>query len=118
MAIAASLHWHRLDRVALATALAFFFGYLITFWGARKKKIPAKDAAELALTVDTISITSMEIIDNFIEFLIPKALTVTLASFRFWWGLALSLSIAFIVTVPVNRFVLARGGSDHDMHHH
>lgn len=118
MAIAASLHWHRFDRVAMATALAFLFGYGLTFWGARKKEIPAKDATKLALTVDTISITSMELIDNTIEFLIPKALTVTLVSFRFWWGLALSLSIAFIVTVPVNRFVLARGGSNHDMHHH
>jgi hypothetical protein len=118
MSIAASLHWHRLDRVAIATALAFLFGYGLTFWGARKKGIPVKDATKLALTVDTISITSMELIDNTIEFLIPKALTVTLASFRFWWGLALSLTIAFIVTVPVNRFVLARGGGHHEMHHH
>lgn len=118
MAIAASLHWHRLERVAIATALAFLFGYGLTFWGARRKNIPAKDATKLALTVDTISITSMEIVDNFIEFLIPKALTVTLASFRFWWGLALSLAIAFIVTVPVNRLVLARTGEHHEMHHH
>ncbi len=108
MAIGASLHWHRLERVALATILAFFFGYLLTFHGVRKQTASAKEATKITLTTDTVSITSMEIVDNFVEFLIPRALSVTLSSARFWWSLALSLVIAFIVTVPVNRWIISR----------
>jgi len=113
MAIASSLHWHRLERVILATILAFFFGYLLTFRGIRKQVGSNAEAVKATLATDTVSITSMEISDNFVEFLIPKALTVTLATPRFWWSLALSLTIAFFITVPVNRWMISRGGSGH-----
>ena len=117
MAIASSLHWHRLERVVLATVLAFFFGYLLTFRGARKANMSPRDAFRLAMAVDTVSILSMEVIDNAIEFLIPGALSVTIAAPRFWWSLALALTIAFIVTVPVNRLMMAKG-IGHSGHHH
>lgn len=68
-----------------------------------------KDALKLALAVDTISIISMEIIDNVSEWLIPGAINARLHDFLFWWSLALSLAIAFVLTVPVNRFVMSRG---------
>lgn len=117
MIIASSLHWHRIGRVALAIVLAFLFGYSLTYLGAKRKGMDFKEASRLALSVDTISIASMEIIDSTIEWIIPKALTVTVFTFRFWWGLALSLGVAFVVTVPVNRFVMSRGighsGNDH-----
>jgi len=109
MVIASSLHWHRLERVILATILAFFFGYLLTFRGVRRRSKNLQEATKIVLATDTISITSMEIVDNFIEYLIPKALTVTALTFRFWWGLALSLAVAFVVTVPVNRLMISRG---------
>jgi len=115
MAIAASLHWHRLERVILATILAFFFGYLLTFRGIRRQTASFKEASKITLATDTVSITSMEVVDNFVEFLIPRALSVGIASARFWWGLALSLGVAFVVTVPVNRWMLSR---DHLAHRH
>jgi hypothetical protein len=100
-------------QTALAVILAFFFGYLLTFWGARKKGMDLKAAFRLALAVDTISITSMEIVDNTLEWLIPGAINARLHQFLFWWSLALSLLVAFILTVPVNRFVMARGSHTH-----
>jgi hypothetical protein len=100
-------------QTALAVILAFFFGYLLTFWGARKKGMDSKTAFKLALVVDTISITSMEIVDNTLEWLIPGAINARLHQFLFWWSLALSLLVAFILTVPVNRFVMARGSHTH-----
>jgi hypothetical protein len=109
MIIASTLLWHRLGRVTIATILAFFFGYLLTYLGARKRKMGLKEASKLALATDTVSITSMEIVDNTIEWFIPKALTVTVLTARFWWGQALSLGVAFLVTVPVNRFMISRG---------
>jgi hypothetical protein len=103
-------------QTALAIILAFAFGYLLTFKGARRKGIQPKEAFKLALAVDTISITSMEIIDNTLEWLIPGAINARLHDFLFWWSLAFSLAVAFVLTVPVNRFVMSRSGSQ--AHHH
>lgn len=106
-------NWHNTAQTALAVALAFLFGYSLTFWGARRDKMPPKDAIKLALAVDTISIISMEIIDNLSEWLIPGAINAKLHNILFWWSLALSLAIAFVLTVPVNRFVMSRGIGHH-----
>lgn len=108
MLIASSLGWHRAGRLSLAIVLAFFFGYLLTYRGVRKQTKTAREAIKITVGTDTVSIASMEIVDNTIEFLIPNALLVTATSARFWWGLALSLSIAFIITVPVNRLMSSR----------
>lgn len=104
-------------QTALAVVLAFIIGYGLTFRGAISK-MSAKDAVKLALAVDTISIISMEIIDNVSEWLIPGAINARLHNILFWWSLALSLAIAFVVTVPVNRYVMSRGPAGHDHHHH
>lgn len=108
-------NWSNITQTALAIILAFFFGYLLTFSGAIKKGLATNDAIRLAVAVDTISITSMEVIDNVLEWLIPGAINARLHEFLFWWSLALSLAIAFVLTVPVNRLVIARDGHDH--HH-
>lgn len=99
-------------QTALAVILAFIIGYGLTFRGAMGK-MSAKDAVKLALAVDTVSIISMEIIDNVSEWLIPGAINARLHNILFWWSLALSLAIAFVITVPVNRFVMSRGIGHH-----
>jgi hypothetical protein len=107
--IGAALVWPNVGQTALAVALAFGFGYGLTFRGAKKGGQTAKQAVKTALAVDTISIISMEIIDNLIEYLVPGAMNAVVASAIFWWSLALSLAIAFLLTVPVNRFMMSRG---------
>jgi hypothetical protein len=114
MLIASVFGWHRLARVLLAVILSFFFGYLLTYRGVAKQTKTVQEAVKITAATDTISITSMEIVDNTIEFLIPKALVVTATQFRFWWGLVLSLSIAFIITVPVNRYMMSK--NPHSQH--
>lgn len=108
MLIASSLGWHRLGRLSLAIVLAFLFGYGLTYRGVRKQVATAQEAIKITVATDTVSIISMEAIDNLIEFIIPNALMVTATSFRFWWGLAAALAIAFVVTVPVNRFMMGK----------
>lgn len=115
LGMAIGQNWHNAVQTALAVGLAFLFGYGLTFWGARKS-MTAKEAIKLALAVDTISIISMEVIDNVIEWLIPGAMNSKLGDFLFWWSLALALAIAFILTVPVNRFAMSRG-IGHTHHH-
>lgn len=113
MLIAASLGWHRPGRLSLAIVLAFVIGYSLTYRGVRKQAGSPKAAIKITAATDTVSIATMELVDNAIEWLIPNALLVTPASFRFWWGLALALAVAFIVTVPVNRYMIGR----HPHHH-
>ena len=115
-AIGAGLHWPNAAQTALAVALAFIIGYGLTYRGARQLGETAKQASRTALQTDTISIISMEIIDNTLEYLIPGAMDAPVISWLFWWSMALSLAIAFLVTVPVNRYVMSRSGHMHHMH--
>ncbi len=116
MLIASFFGWHRIDRLPLAVALAFIFGYTLTYRGVRRHAKSTTEAIKITAATDTVSIATMEVVDNTIEFIIPNALVVTATSFRFWWGLALSLSIAFLITVPVNRYMISRNPSVG--HHH
>jgi hypothetical protein len=115
-AIGASLRWPNGWQTVLAVVLAFAFGYGLTFRGAQRAGQTAREARTTALRTDTVSITSMEIIDNTLEWLIPGALNATVSSWLFWWSMALSLGVAFLVTVPVNRYFMSRSGATH--HHH
>ena len=116
-AIGAQAGWPNIWQTVLAIILAFFFGYSLTYWGARRMGQSSRDAIRVALTTDTISIISMEIIDNTLEWLIPGAMNATVNTWLFWWSLALSLAIAFLFTVPVNRFVMVRYGIGHSHLH-
>lgn len=115
MALGELLKWRNLWQTIAAIALAFFFGYLLTYQSARKKGMESRAAVKTAFATDTISITSMETVDNAFIWLVPNAINATLGSFLFWWSLALSLLVAFIITVPVNRLVISRAGHNH--HH-
>ena len=62
----------------------------------------------------------MEIVDNAIVLAVPGAMEAGLASWLFWASLAFSLVIAFVVTVPVNRWMIGRGKGHavvHAYHH-
>ncbi len=111
MLIGAGLGWHRGGRVLAAIALAFAFGYTLTYIGVRRQVKTAAEAVRVTLTTDTVSIVSMELVDTVIELIIPNALVVTATSPRFWWGLGLALAVAFVITVPVNRALMVH--SDH-----
>jgi len=115
MFVASAFGWHRAGRLPLAILLAFAFGYTLTYRGVRKSTATSKEAIKITMATDTVSIATMELVDNTIEFIVPNALLVTASQPRFWWGLALSLGIAFVLTVPVNRFMISR--NPHHAHH-
>jgi uncharacterized protein YacL len=101
-------------QTTLSVILAFFFGYLLTSRSLIKKGATKNEALKGALATDTVSITSMEVIDNTFVWLVPGAIHAGLNDWLFWWSLAVSLLVAFIITVPVNRFMIARGsGHNH-----
>lgn len=115
-AIGAELRWPNFWQTVLAVVLAFGFGYGLTFFGGRRMGLSAREARGAALRTDTVSIISMEIIDNTLEWLIPGAMDARVVSWLFWWSMAVSLAVAFVLTVPVNRWLMVRFGIGH-MHH-
>jgi hypothetical protein len=107
--------------VVLAVALAFFFGYALTLRGVLKTGLGFGAALKVALAADTVSIAVMEVVDNAVVVVVPGAMDAGLSSLLFWGVLALSLAVAFVLTVPVNRWLIARGKGHavvHHAHHH
>jgi len=112
--------WSSGPSIALAIGLAFLFGYSLTIWPVLRSGLPLKAAIGVALAADTVSILTMEIVDNAVVLAVPGAMQAGLTSPLFWGSLALSLAVAFAVTVPVNRALISRGKGHavvHAYHH-
>lgn len=109
MIIGTALGWSDLATIVLAIGLAFVFGYTLTSIPLLRVGLPFRQVAPLALASDTLSITTMEIVDNAIMLLIPGAMAATLSDIGFWVALAAALLIAGAAAFPVNRWLLARG---------
>jgi len=109
MVIGVAFGWSTAATVALSVVLAFLFGYSMTLWPLLAGGMPFGMAAGLALASDTLSITVMEIVDNVVVLLIPGAMDAGLSSLLFWGSLALSLAVAFVAALPVNRWLISRG---------
>lgn len=121
MVIGTWLGLHDVAMIALAVALAFVFGYGLAMLPLVRSGMGTKSAIKLALAADSISIATMEIVDNLILVIIPGALNASLSSMLFWMSLATALVIAFVVTVPVNFLLIKRGKGHalvHEQHHH
>lgn len=63
----------------------------------------------IALATDTLSILTMEIIDNLIMVVIPGAMEAGLQDILFWGSLSFALAIAALIAFPVNRWLITKG---------
>src|SRR5918992_6122361 len=118
--IGTALGWSDFATILLAVALAFLGGYGLTIWPLVASGLALRAALGLALVADTASITVMEIVDNAILLVIPGAMDASLDSLLFWGSLAVALAVAWVVTFPVNRWLIARGRGHavaHQYHH-
>jgi uncharacterized protein DUF4396 len=104
--------------VVLSIALAFVFGYALTMRGVLSSGVGVKDALKIALAADTVSIAVMEIVDNGVILAVPGAMDAGLADVLFWGTLAFSLVVAFVVTTPVNRWMISKGRGHAVVHAH
>jgi Domain of unknown function (DUF4396) len=95
--------------VVLGIVLAYIFGYGLTFVPLLRAGMPLLRAAGITFAAETLSITTMEIVDNVVVLAVPGAMDAGLADFLFWGSLALSLALAFVAAFPVNRLLIARG---------
>ncbi|MEU9836339.1 DUF4396 domain-containing protein [Streptosporangium sp. NPDC048047] len=118
MVIGTAAGLHSGAVVALSVALAFVFGYALTMRGMLRAGLTLRQALKVALAADTVSILVMEIIDNTVMVAVPGAMDAGLTTVLFWASLAFSLALAFVVTVPVNRWMIARGRGHAVAHAH
>jgi hypothetical protein len=109
VAIGTALGFSDLGTIALAVILAFLFGYALTSLPLLRAGLAFSAVVPIALAADTLSIATMEVVDNAILLVIPGAMDAGLGSLLFWGSLAFALAVAFVLTVPVNRWLLARG---------
>ena len=61
------------------------------------------------LAADTLSIATMELVDNGVMLAIPGAMEAGLVDVTFWASMLLALTVAGLAAWPVNRALLARG---------
>ncbi|WP_328530022.1 DUF4396 domain-containing protein [Nocardioides sp. NBC_00368] len=104
-AIGLSAGW----TIALAVTLAFFFGYALSTLPLLKSGLALGAALSVVLAADTLSIATMELVDNLVMALIPGAMEAGLVNVVFWVGMMIALTVAFVAAFPVNRYLLQRG---------
>jgi hypothetical protein len=109
MVIGTALMWGNVPTMALAITLAFLFGYSFTLWAAVRAGVSLKAAIKVALAADTVSIAVMELVDNGIIALTPGAMDAHLSDGLFWYALLGGFAVAFMITTPVNKWMIGRG---------
>jgi C4-dicarboxylate transporter len=120
LALATWWGWSTGPSIALAIGLAFVFGYSFTLVPVLRTGVGVRRAVAIALAADTVSIVTMELVDNAVVLAVPGAMEAALTDALFWGSLFFSLVVAFVVTVPVNRWLIGRGKGHavvHQLHH-
>jgi preprotein translocase subunit SecG len=103
--------------IALSIAFAFLFGYTLSTLPLLKAGLALGTALSVVLAADTLSIATMEIVDNAVMAVIPGAMSAGLVNPVFWIGMMIALTAAFFAAYPVNRYLLQRG-KGHALTHH
>lgn len=109
MVIGTALMWGNAPTMVLAIGLAFVFGYSFTLFAVVRAGVSLKAAIKVALAADTVSIAVMELVDNGIIALTPGAMDAHLSDGLFWYALLGGFAVAFVITTPVNKWMIGRG---------
>lgn len=118
MVIGTAAGLHDAATVILSVALAFVFGYALTMRGVLRTGLAFRAALGVALAADTVSIAVMEVVDNGVILAVPGAMDAGVTSALFWLTLVASLAVAFVLTTPVNKWMISRGKGHAVVHHH
>ena len=121
MALGTALGFSSWGTVALAVVLAFLFGYSLTSLPLLRAGLALAAVVPIALATDTLSIATMEVIDNAIVLVVPGALDAGLGDLLFWGSLSFALVAAGVAAFPVNRWLITRGKGHavlHNSGHH
>jgi hypothetical protein len=109
MIIGTAVGFSNVSTIVLAIVLAFLFGYGLTSLPLLRAGWTLAAVVPIALASDTLSIATMEIVDNAIMFVVPGAMEAGATDVLFWGSLSFALVIAGAFALPVNRWLIARG---------
>ena len=118
MVVGTALGWSNGATVVASILLAFVFGYALTIVPLWRAGLPLRTVVPLAFASDTLSITTMEIIDTLIVLAIPGAMDAGLTDSLFWGSLLVALILAGSAAYPVNRWLISRGKGHAVVHAH
>jgi hypothetical protein len=115
--------------IALAVALAFLFGYLLSTLPLVQAGLGFAAALSVVFAADTLSILTMEVVDNVVMAVVPGAMDAGLVNPVFWIAMIIALLAAFAAAFPVNLYLMGKGkghaltheylhGDAHAGHHH
>lgn len=104
--------------IILASILSFISGYTFSTWPLVRRGMPFKKALRLVFAADTLSILTMTIVDNIIMATVPGAMDKDLTHSIYWISRIASLTVAFVVAVPVNYWLMKSGKGHALMHEH
>ena len=107
--VGTALGWGNLATIAIAIGLAFLFGYTLSTLPLLRAGLGLGAALGIVLAADTLSIATMELVDNAVVAVIPGAMDAGLVNPTFWLSMMLALTVAFFAAWPVNRYLLSRG---------
>lgn len=96
-------------NIALAVVLSFIFGYTLSMLPLLQGGMTFRKALSIILVADTLSILTMEIVDNSVMAAVPNAMNANLVNPLYWITMPISLLAAFAAAIPVNRYLLKRG---------
>jgi hypothetical protein len=109
MVIGTAFNWSNGGTIAISVALAFLFGYGLTSMPLLRAGLALAVVIPIALASDTLSIATMELVDNAVVLAVPGAIDAGVGDLLFWGSLSFSLALAGVAALPVNRYLLARG---------
>ena len=118
MVLGTAFGWTNGATLVVSILLAFVFGYALTSLPLFRSGMSLRQVAPLAFASDTLSITTMEIVDTLIIIAIPGALDAGLTDPLFWGSLAVALGLAGVAAYPVNKWLIGRGKGHAAMHGH
>ena len=118
MMLGAHFGWPNAETVIVSVILAFISGFALSAVPLVRSGISVPRSLRLVLAADTLSIATMELVDNAVMMVIPGAMDATLLDGLFWLSMALALAAAFAVAYPVNVYLLNRGKGHAITHKH
>ncbi|MFJ4280219.1 DUF4396 domain-containing protein [Streptomyces massasporeus] len=118
MVIGTAAGWGNVPTMVVAIGLAFLFGYSFTLFAVLRAGLDAKAAIRVALAADTVSIAVMELVDNLVVAFTPGAMDAELSEGLFWYALLGGFAVAFLITTPVNKWMIGRGKGHAVVHAH
>ncbi len=107
--VGTALGWSNGPTIVLGILLAFVFGYSLTSLPLLRAGLALAVVGPIAFASDTLSIATMELVDNGVILVVPGAMDAGLGDVLFWGSLSFALVLAGAVAYPVNRWLLKRG---------